>query len=67
MSKPNVKKKLRHAQMAVSGWNEAILDAEQMIVKERQKIADLKQAIKAFSALRDAGRPFPRAAGEERN
>lgn len=44
---------------AVSHWDKAIADAEEMIKEEKTKISKLRRSIEAFRALRDGGVPFP--------
>jgi predicted translin family RNA/ssDNA-binding protein len=44
-------------------WNDAIREAERQIAYAKSKIAQMRQGIKAFKAMRDGNEPFP---GENR-
>jgi hypothetical protein len=44
---------------AVNPWDRAIADAENAVALDRSKIAQMKRAIRAFRAMRDAGEPWP--------
>lgn len=40
-------------------WDEAIADAEKIIVQRKVEIDGLKDSIQVFKARREAGVPFP--------
>jgi hypothetical protein len=48
---------------SVSGWDAAITEAQRLIGGQKEKIAGVKRAIRAFEDLRDAGHPFPGDSG----
>ena len=58
MSKKSQAKLVRHVSKSPNGWDSAICDAEDAIQEYEQRIARLKHAIRAFGALRDAGKPW---------
>ena len=59
MSKSKSTTIFRHEVKSVNKWDEAILDAEKTIEAATSKIAQMKRAIRAFKAMRDAGEPWP--------
>lgn len=40
-------------------WNQAISDAEGKIAEAKAYIARLRQAVRSFEVMRDAGEPWP--------
>jgi hypothetical protein len=59
MSKAKSTTIFRHDVKSVNKWDEAIADAEAAIESAASKIAQMKRAIRAFKAMRDAGEPWP--------
>ncbi len=63
MSKNNVKvrgkKSVKFSDKDVSLWDKAIADAKKMELEAKMRLVNLRQAIKAFTGLRDNGVPFP--------
>jgi hypothetical protein len=49
----------RHDVKSVNRWDQAIADAENMIVQAESKIKQMRRAIKAFQVMRDSGEPWP--------
>jgi len=40
-------------------WDQAISDAEKKIAEAKAQIARLRQAVRSFEVMRDAGEPWP--------
>lgn len=59
MSQKKSTKKLHTSKMSENSWQQAIADAESEIIKAKRKISNLRQAIRSFEVMRDAGEPWP--------
>lgn len=59
MSKSKSTDIFRHDVKDVNPWDRAIADAEKIIETAVSKITQMKRAIRAFKAMRDAGEPWP--------
>jgi hypothetical protein len=61
MSKKPVKKNVKVNRDSVSGWEQAISDAELLIENLKGRITRLRGAILGFRDMRDQGVPWPGA------
>ena len=59
MSKSKSSPNFRHGVKSANQWDKAIADAEKVIETATSKITQMKRAIRAFKAMRDANEPWP--------
>jgi hypothetical protein len=66
MSKKTVKRNLSVKRDMLTSWDDAIADAERMMVEGKARLRRLRGSILVFQDRKDSGEPFPGAEPKKR-